>query len=198
MQGAYLTLLWGILPLNGPLRREVYPKHLVEDKPAQKLVSGLVFRSILQARAGYKDRSSPDYHRQVYKLVRSSLDSLPFEVVQNEVKRAKGGYELLNEGVIIGQLRSVFDPVVQKNRSIERRACRSVARHQADTGGSCPAQRVAGRGFRFVSVGQSQREARYLGGARCAARARQELHPGQCRGVGQWRGDGYLQGSTRP
>jgi subtilisin family serine protease len=90
----------------------------LEDKPAQKLVSGLVLRSMLQARAEYKDRSSPDYRREVYKLVRASLDAMPFEVVQNEVKGAKAGYELLNEGVIIGQLRSVFDPVVQKTGAL--------------------------------------------------------------------------------
>ncbi len=90
----------------------------LEDKPAQKLTSGLVLRAVLQARATYKDRNSPEYRRQVYKLVRESVDALPFDVVQNEIKSAKAGYELLNEGVITGQLRSVFDPVVQKTGAL--------------------------------------------------------------------------------
>jgi subtilisin family serine protease len=90
----------------------------LEDKPAQKLMSGLALRAMLEARATYEDRTSPEYRRQVYKLIRESLDTLPFEVVQNEIKGAKAGYELLSEGVIIGRLRSVFDPVVQKTGSL--------------------------------------------------------------------------------
>jgi subtilisin family serine protease len=86
----------------------------LEDKPAQKFTSGLVPRAMLEARAQYKDRNSPEYRREVYKLLHQSLDAMPYDVVQNEIKAAKAGYELLNEGVIIGQLRSVFDPVVQK------------------------------------------------------------------------------------
>lgn len=90
----------------------------LEDKPAQKLTSGLTLRAVLEARAQYKDRSSPQYRRQVYKLVRQNLDAMPFAVVENEIKSAKAGYELLNEGLIIGQLRSIFDPVVQKTGAL--------------------------------------------------------------------------------
>jgi subtilisin family serine protease len=90
----------------------------LEDKPAQKLISGLMLRAMLEARASNKDRASPEYRRQVYKLIRQSLDALPFEVVENDVKGAKAGYELLSEGVIVGQLRAVFDPVVQKTGAL--------------------------------------------------------------------------------
>jgi len=90
----------------------------LEDKPAQKLISGLVLHHMIEARAAYKDRNSPEYRREVYKLVRQDLDAMPFDVVQNEVKGAKAGYEILNEGIIIGQLRSVFDPVIQKTGAL--------------------------------------------------------------------------------
>jgi subtilisin family serine protease len=90
----------------------------LEDKPAQKLTSGLMLRAMLEARATYKDRTSPEYRREVYKLIRQSLDALPFEVVQNEIKGAKAGYEMLSEGLIIGRLRSIFDPVVQKTGAL--------------------------------------------------------------------------------
>lgn len=90
----------------------------LEDKPGQKLVSGLVLRSILEARAAYKDHGSPEYRRQVYKFVRQSLDAMPFAVVENEIKSAKAGYEIRSEALIVGQLRSVFDPVVQKNGAL--------------------------------------------------------------------------------
>lgn len=90
----------------------------LEDKPAQKFTSGIVERALLQARAQYKERNSPEYRQQIGKLLRQSLDAMPFEVVQNEIKGAKANFELLSEGVVIGQLRSVFDPVVQKSGAL--------------------------------------------------------------------------------
>ncbi len=98
--------------------RRLQEVRALEDKPAQKLISGLALRAMLEARATYKDHSSPEYRRQVYTLIRQGLDALPFEVVQNEIKGAKAGFELLSEGVIIGRLRSVYDPVVQKTGSL--------------------------------------------------------------------------------
>jgi subtilisin family serine protease len=90
----------------------------LEDKPAQKLTSGMVERAMLQARAQYKDRNLPEYRQQVCRLLRHSLDAMPFDVVQNEVKGVKADFELLSEGMIIGELRSVFDPVVQKTGAL--------------------------------------------------------------------------------
>ena len=90
----------------------------LQEKPAQKLTSGMVRRAILEARAQYKDRNSPEYRRQVSKILRQSLDTMPFEVVENEIKGAKANFELLNEGLIIGELRSVIDPVVQKTGAL--------------------------------------------------------------------------------
>jgi subtilisin family serine protease len=90
----------------------------LEEKPAQKLTSGMVARAMLNARVQYKDRKSPEYRQQVVKLLRQSLDAMPFEVVRNEIKGAKADIELLSEGVLIGQLRSVFDPVVQKTGAL--------------------------------------------------------------------------------
>ncbi|MGA2204597.1 MAG: S8 family serine peptidase [Terriglobales bacterium] len=90
----------------------------LEDKPAQKITSGMVLRAVLCARAQFKDHNSPEYRREVAKLLRQSLDAMPFAVVENEIKDAKADYELLSEGLIIGQLRSVYDPVVQKTGAL--------------------------------------------------------------------------------
>jgi subtilisin family serine protease len=112
---AYLDILEG---KDQDAVRRLDEVRALEDKPAQKLVSGLVLRSMLEARGVYKDRSSADYRRQVYKLVRQRLDAMPFEVVENEVKGAKAGYEIRSEALIVGQLRSVFDPVVEKTGAL--------------------------------------------------------------------------------
>ena len=90
----------------------------LQEKPAQKLTSGMVRRAMLGARAQYKDRNSPEYRSQVGKILRQSLDTMPFEVVENDIKGLKANYELLSEGLIIGEIRSVFDPVVQKTGAL--------------------------------------------------------------------------------
>jgi hypothetical protein len=94
--------------------RRIVEVQVLEDKPSQKITSGMVLRAMLAARAQFKDRNSPEYRREVAKLLRQSLDAMPFAVVENEIKSAKAKYELLSEGMIIGELRSVYDPVVQK------------------------------------------------------------------------------------
>jgi hypothetical protein len=99
------------------LRRHAEVQAL-EDKPAQKLTSGMVERAILQARAQYKDRNSPENRSQVRKFLRQRLDTMPFEVVQNEIKGAKSTWERRNEALIIGLLRSRFDPGVQKTGAL--------------------------------------------------------------------------------
>ncbi len=90
----------------------------LQDKPGQKLISGIVSRAIVEARAQYKDPNSPEYRRAVYKLVREKLDTLPFAVVQDDVKGNNAQFEILSKGIIIGSIQSVLDPVVQRNGSL--------------------------------------------------------------------------------
>jgi subtilisin family serine protease len=98
--------------------RRLAEAQALEDKPAQKLTSGMVKRAFLEARAEYKDRNSTEYSRQVCKLLRQSLNAMPFELVQSEIKGAKASLEFLSEGTILGQLQSVFDPVLQKTGAL--------------------------------------------------------------------------------
>ncbi len=90
----------------------------LQDKPAQKLTSGIVTRSIVEARAQYKDSNSSEYRRAVYKLVREKLDALPFAVVETDIKGSNTQFEILSRGLILGSIQSVFDPVVQKNGAL--------------------------------------------------------------------------------
>ncbi|HUA01846.1 MAG TPA: S8 family serine peptidase [Candidatus Aquilonibacter sp.] len=90
----------------------------LQDKPGEKLTSGLVLRAVLETRGQYKDRNSPEYRAAVAKLVRQRLDAMPFAVVQDDIKQDKTRYELLSQGLIVGELQSVFDPVIQKSGAI--------------------------------------------------------------------------------
>lgn len=86
----------------------------LEEKPASKLMSGLVTRAILAARSGGADRNSEAYRQAVSKSVRTALEAMPFDVVQNDVKNAKASMQIATADLVVGQLRAMFDPVVEK------------------------------------------------------------------------------------
>src|SRR5262249_43383606 len=86
----------------------------LEEKPAAKALSGILTRSILDARRETKDRTSSAYRQALYAALKRSLEALPFDVVQNDVKSMKAGVEIGSEALIVGQLRASLDPVVEK------------------------------------------------------------------------------------
>jgi subtilisin family serine protease len=86
----------------------------LEEKPAAKALSGFILRSILDARRESADRNSPAYRKAVYAAVTRALDGLAFDVVQNDLKSAKAGVEIVSEALLVGQLRASFDRVVEK------------------------------------------------------------------------------------
>ena len=86
----------------------------LEEKPAAKALSGLISRSILDARREASDRNSPAYRRAVYAALTRTLDGLPFDVVQNDLKLAKRSVDIASEPFVLGQIQASFDPVVEK------------------------------------------------------------------------------------
>lgn len=89
----------------------------LEDKPAQKLMSGVVARAIIEARRKAEPGSAA-YKQAVGDYVRQALGAMPYDVVENEVKGAKARFEMLSEALVIGQLRAVLDPVVEKTGAL--------------------------------------------------------------------------------
>jgi subtilisin family serine protease len=86
----------------------------LEEKPADKLVSGLVVRAIVEARRVTGNTNSEAYRREVSRLVAADLAGMPYEVVQNEVKEAKAGNEILSEALALGYVNNVLQPTVDK------------------------------------------------------------------------------------
>ncbi|MGD0577525.1 MAG: S8 family serine peptidase [Bryobacteraceae bacterium] len=87
----------------------------LEEKPAAKLLSGLSTRAILQARAQFKDRNSPEYRQAVYKSIRAALDGMPFTVIENDLKQRKSNVEIVSKPYLIGGIQAEFDPALKKN-----------------------------------------------------------------------------------
>jgi len=112
---AQLDILDGDYP--AALARVAQVKAL-EDKPADKLLSGITTRAIVAGVRASADRTSAAYRAAVLQSIKGELTSLPYNVVANEAKEIKAGAELLGEGRLIGNVREVLQPAVDKNGSL--------------------------------------------------------------------------------
>jgi subtilisin family serine protease len=90
----------------------------LEEKPADKLLSGLTMRSLIAAERKAGSRSGAAYGREVGQRVRAELDAMPFAVVQNEVREIKAGTEIASEALVLGGLRERLQPIVDKSGAL--------------------------------------------------------------------------------
>jgi hypothetical protein len=86
----------------------------LEEKPADKLLAGLRPRVMAQAAKAH-GMGTEAYRRAVGELLAKELASLPFDVIANNVRELKAGAELLGEGRLIGGLREVLQPIVDRS-----------------------------------------------------------------------------------
>jgi hypothetical protein len=90
----------------------------LEEKPADKLLSGLLVRAIVEARRTVGNTTSDAYRHEVSRLVAADLAGMPYEVVQNEIKEAKAGAEIMSEALALGYVNNVLQPTVDKAGSL--------------------------------------------------------------------------------
>ncbi len=90
----------------------------LEEKPADKLMVGLQIGSIAQARLAGLQPGTPEYGDAIGKNLAAKLTPLPYEVVENEVKEAKVGAELIGETLVLGRVREVLQPIADKAHAL--------------------------------------------------------------------------------
>jgi subtilisin family serine protease len=86
----------------------------LEEKPADKLLSGLTLRALIAAEKATGSRTSEAFRRDAGQRLRAALDAMPYAVVQNEVREIKASAEIVGEPLIIGSLRERLQPIVDK------------------------------------------------------------------------------------
>jgi hypothetical protein len=90
----------------------------LEDKPADKLTSGMLLRSVDAAQRLAGAAPGDVYRSEVAKRLRAELDAMPYAVVENNVKSAKTSAEILSEALVLGQVRDVIQPIVDKSGTL--------------------------------------------------------------------------------
>jgi len=100
----------------------------LEDKPADKLLSGITSRAIVAGVHASPDRTSAAYRAAAAQSIKSELAAMPYDVIANEAKEIKAGAELLGEGRLIGNVREVLQPSVDKNGSLSSDLAPAIVR----------------------------------------------------------------------
>jgi hypothetical protein len=86
----------------------------LQEKPADKLISGLRLRAMAQA-AGAHPRGSAAYRRAVAEAIQRELEPLPYAVIENDIKGGKASAELIGEALVLGRIREVMQPIVDQS-----------------------------------------------------------------------------------
>ena len=121
---ATLTSLVGLLAtldyLDGhfdSVQKRIVLIRSLQDKPADKLIAAMRLKAMTQA-AIADGPSGQSFQRDVAKAIRAEIEPLPYAVISNNIKESKRGAELIGETLILGQIRDVIQPIVDKNGSL--------------------------------------------------------------------------------
>ena len=89
----------------------------LEDKPADKLLSGLRLRAMAMAAKAHP-LNNPAYRTAVADSVARELAGMPFALIANDVREIKMGAELIGEALILGTVREVMQPIVDQGGTL--------------------------------------------------------------------------------
>ena len=95
----------------------------LEEKPALKITTGFITEVRLDVSdrmklGGLADLSQPAFQKEFQKELTTRSQALPWNVVQDELKSIKGGFELVSRNLVLGQVQSEIDPVVAKTGAL--------------------------------------------------------------------------------
>lgn len=97
----------------------------LEEKPANKLTTGLLTESVIAARA--MDYASDEAYRQAFaEAYANRVEALPFAVVGDNIKSAKGSAEIVTGALLIGLVDSQIQPGLDKTGTISGDVAQSL------------------------------------------------------------------------
>lgn len=89
----------------------------LQDKPADKLISGLRLRAASRAAKAH-GLGNDAFRKNVAEIIAKELGAAPYKVIENEVRELKASAELIGEALIVGRLREVLQPIVDKSGAL--------------------------------------------------------------------------------
>jgi len=89
-----------------------------ETKPAARLTAGLISLAALRALKESGGKLDDSMKQRYVTYLTEAVSELPWNVVQDEIKRQKGFAELLNRNVLVGYIETDIEPAIKKNKSL--------------------------------------------------------------------------------
>lgn len=117
----------------------------LEDKPAAKLTTGLLAESYIKTRRSGDFASEAAFQAAFEKNYAAALATLPWEVVADNIKSAKGSAEITSAALILGSLESSLQPGVDKTGTVSGDVANTLVSARTNVAHFLPlkAQRVA-------------------------------------------------------
>ena len=86
----------------------------LEEKPAEKLISGMGIRTMVAAQAKAGNTTSEAYRQEVGRQIAAELAKYPYPVIANDIKNYNRSAEITGEALLLGSIRDQLQPVVDK------------------------------------------------------------------------------------
>lgn len=91
----------------------------LQDKPADKLTSGLSTEAIIEAQKAGHEIGSKEFTKAFSDYYAPRVNELPWEIVQDNIERTKGSMEMYSANLLIGLAQSRMDPGASESGQID-------------------------------------------------------------------------------
>ncbi len=116
-----LALLDGDYAQAGKLVEEL---RALEEKPSKRATTAFVTAAWIRARLD--GGAGPDFGARFQAEVERSVKLLDWDLVQNEIKSAKAGYEIRSQTLLVGTLQKEVDPAALKTGAVSADVARTI------------------------------------------------------------------------
>ncbi len=104
----------------------------LQDKPAAKLLSGLVPRALLGAAAEAHARQGDAFTAALMRRYAQELEPLPWETVQDSIKRSHVSARIFTESVALADVMTELDPAARTSGALDAQEAWSLVETRVD------------------------------------------------------------------
>ena len=91
----------------------------LQDKPAAKLLSGLAFRGMFEAAIEAHGPQGDAFTAALMRLYAQELQPLPWDIVQDSIKRSHVGARIFTKSVALGDVMTDLDPATRTSGALD-------------------------------------------------------------------------------
>jgi subtilisin family serine protease len=117
----------------------------LEEKPAAKLIAFLCPRAMFEAAIETATTRGAAFEEAFSKHYREAIDSLPWDVVQDDMKSSYAGSRLYTKSVAIADVMTDLDPAVQKSGALDNQEAWELISTRNDLQSGIPLLPARGR-----------------------------------------------------